>query len=212
MADHKSTHGNRNGEGIGDDANAGGDNKAAADDPRAVPDYELDERLELSPQQLKVHLHETRLMIIDLLSERAATTSQLADALDKPKGTVGHHCKALEAAGLIRVVRTAKVRAMEERYYGRVARLYIMGPFDEAGVAPDSFLEPTLSELRASMTTKDPAHMVTARYARIPADRAAEWGRRLGELADEFAAQERDGDKVYGLMLGVFVTDRTGLK
>ena len=112
----------------------------------------------------------------------------------------------------MRVVRTAKVRAMEERYYGRVARLYIMGRFEDAGVAPDSFLDPTLAELKASMTKDDPGHMVTARYARIPADRAVEWGHRLGLLADEFAAQERDGDNVYGIMLGVFATERKGLK
>ena len=89
----------------------------------SVPDYELDDRLELEPAQLKLMLEPTRLRIIDLLSERAATTSQLADVLGRPKGTIGHHCKALERVGLIRVVRIARVRAMEERYYGRTARL-----------------------------------------------------------------------------------------
>ena len=41
-----------------------------------------------------------------------------------PKGTVGHHLKVLEKAGLIRVVRTRQVRALTEKYYGRVARLF----------------------------------------------------------------------------------------
>ena len=43
-----------------------------------------------------------------LLRERAASTSELAVALEAPKGTVGHHLKVLESAGLIRVVRTAR--------------------------------------------------------------------------------------------------------
>jgi DNA-binding transcriptional ArsR family regulator len=61
-----------------------------------------------------------------LLRERAASTTELAAALETPKGTVGHHLKVLERAGLIRVVRTRKVRALTERYYGRVARLFVM--------------------------------------------------------------------------------------
>ena len=61
-----------------------------------------------------------------MLRERAASTSELAAVLETPKGTVGHHLKVLEAAGLIRVVRTRKVRALTEKYYGRVARLFVL--------------------------------------------------------------------------------------
>ncbi len=61
-----------------------------------------------------------------MLRERAASTSELATALETPKGTVGHHLKVLERAGLIRVVRTRKVRALTEKYYGRVARLFVL--------------------------------------------------------------------------------------
>ena len=61
-----------------------------------------------------------------MLRERAASTSELAAVLETPKGTVGHHIKVLETAGLIRVVRTRKVRALTEKYYGRVARLFVL--------------------------------------------------------------------------------------
>jgi hypothetical protein len=48
------------------------------------------------------------------------------------KGTVAHHLKVLERAGLIRVVRTRRVRALTENIYGRVARLFILkGAEDE---------------------------------------------------------------------------------
>lgn len=57
-----------------------------------APDYELDEILDLDqPEQFKALFEETRLAIVDLLLERAATTKDLAEALDKPKGTIGHH-------------------------------------------------------------------------------------------------------------------------
>ena len=53
-------------------------------------------------------------------------------ALDTPKGTVGHHLKVLEKAGLVRVVRTRKVRALTEKYYGRVARLFVLKSTDDS--------------------------------------------------------------------------------
>lgn len=177
-----------------------------------VPDYDVAEILELEPEQLKLMLDPTRLQIIDLLSERAATTSQLADVMGRPKGTVGHHCKALESAGLIHVVRTARVRAIEERYYGRTARLFILGTMG-AGVSLGAFLDDSYAELKASAVPPhdpDHAHLASVRYARIPHDRAKEWSRRLGELMDEFAGQERAGDTTYGFLAGLYRTDRPG--
>ncbi len=191
-------------------------------DGRAVPDYDLADDLHLRAEQTKLMLHPTRRRIIDLLSERAATTSQLADVLEQPKGTIGHHCKALEAGGLITVVRTARVRAIEERYYGRTARLFIMDDLEGLGVSFGHVLDETFAELQqAALQRSGPDdrlasgdgigdHLATARYARIPADRASEWAGRLAALADEFAAQERGGEQVYGVLLGLFVTDRRG--
>ena len=66
------------------------------------------------PDQFRTVGDPTRQRIISLLSERA-TTSQLAEALRQPKGSVGHHLKVLEEAGLIRVVRTRQVRAITEK-------------------------------------------------------------------------------------------------
>jgi DNA-binding transcriptional ArsR family regulator len=73
-----------------------------------------------------------RARIIGLLRERAASTTELAAALESPKGTVGHHLKVLEQAKLIRVVRTRKVRALTEEYYGRVARLFVLQGDEES--------------------------------------------------------------------------------
>ena len=183
--------------------------------PPVVPDYDLCGELELAPEQLKLLLDATRRRIIDLLSERAATTSQLADIIGRPKGTIGHHCKALEGAGLIHVVRTAKVRAIEARYYGRTARLFIMGNLDDAGVSLGVLLDDSYAELRQAVrppADPDDAHMVSVRYARIPQEQAKEWADRLGELMDEFAAQRRSGDTTYGFFVGFYRTDRKGFE
>lgn len=179
----------------------------------AVPDYDLEDQLKLDADQLKLLLEPTRSQIIDLLTERAATTSQLADAIGKPKGTIGHHCKALEKAGLIHVVRTGKVRAIEERYYGRTARLFLLSSFQDAGLSLGTWLDQSYEQLIAAgdKPNDEQVHLSTARYARLSVERAQEWERRLIELVDEFADQPRDGQVTYGFLLGLFATDRRSL-
>ena len=91
------------------------------------PDYDLDDVLVVEdPKQLRALGDVLRARIVMLLRERAASTTELAAVLETPKGTVGHHLKVLETAGLVRVVRTRKVRALTEKFYGRVARLFVM--------------------------------------------------------------------------------------
>src|SRR5262245_7097408 len=97
------------------------------------PDYELAERMALTrPAQVQALSHLLRSTILSLLHERAATVSELAVALGRPKSTVAHHVKVLVEAGLVRVVRTRRVRAIEERFYGRTARMFYVSLEDSA--------------------------------------------------------------------------------
>ena len=92
------------------------------------PDYDLADRIALTePAQVKAISHPLRTTILGLLHERAATVSELAVALERPKSTVAHHVKVLKEAGLVRAVRTRRVRAIEERFYGRTARMFYVG-------------------------------------------------------------------------------------
>src|SRR6476660_9070185 len=92
------------------------------------PDYELADRIALtSPSQVKAISHPLRTTILQLLHERAATVTELATAVERPKSTVAHHVKVLTRSGLVRVVRTRRVRAIEERFYGRTARMFYVG-------------------------------------------------------------------------------------
>lgn len=97
-----------------------------------VPDYEaVDILIVDEPQQLRALAGQSRQRIVALLRERAASTTELAAELRLAKGTIGHHLKVLEEAGLVRVVRTRQVRAMTERVYGRVARLFLIKGVEE---------------------------------------------------------------------------------
>lgn len=163
----------------------------------------------MTAEQASVFNEPTRTDIMMMLAERPATTKQLAEALGKPKGTIGHHLKALEEAELIAVVRTRQVRAITEKYYGRMARTYMFPNLDAGGEEDHGFIGEMLQEMRHPQDGE--ASMVTLRHARIPHDRAAEFAAEMLSIAEEFAAYERGGDTVYGFLVGVFPTDRPSL-
>jgi DNA-binding transcriptional ArsR family regulator len=157
-------------------------------------DYEAEDVLLVSePEQLRAVADDLRAKIIALLRERALSTQQLAQVLELPKGTVGHHLKVLERAGLIRVVRTRKVRAMTEKFYGRTARLFLF----EAEKAPDtvpglcaSMLRQAADEVSQARAGVDFAHV----RSRLTEADARRLGRRLDKLVEDFrAAETADG-------------------
>ena len=93
-----------------------------------VPDYDLPDTVELTtPAQLRAIADPLRSSLLDLVLERAATVSELATAVARPKSTVAHHVGVLVDAGMLRVVRTRRVRAIDERYYGRTGRTITIG-------------------------------------------------------------------------------------
>lgn len=180
----------------------------------SAPDYELDLTLQFeTTDQYKALFEETRLQIVDLLLERAATIKELSVTLGKPKGTIGHHVQVLEAAGLIRIVRTEMVRAIEAKYYGRTARTYMLGDKTEAGfdLAPDHFLTAAAAAFAQADSEARVPPLSTLRYARIPDDRADEWVDRLMDLVHDFTAEPRGGETTYGLLVAMYPTDRPHL-
>ena len=183
------------------------------------PGYELKGALSLEPEQLKVFFDETRMTILDLLADTAATTSQIAEALDMPKGTVGHHMKVLEQHGLVRVVRTQKVRAIEAKYYGRTARTFLLGGkegSEEITYEPGFMFSEAIDDLTQAYEARDELEgkpsTGTIRHVRIPDGQAAEWVERLHELLDEFMKQPRGGDTSYGFVFGLYPTVRPVIK
>lgn len=185
------------------------DNKSDAAPP-STPDYELDEMLELDdPAQYRALFEDTRKEIVSLLLERAATTSELAEVLGKPKGTVGHHLKVLADAGLVRVVRTERVRALEAKYYGRTARVFLYQREHEAVGEEERVLAQAAAEISHAPGGELTANM---RYARISPERAREWAHRLNDLVMEFASQPAEGDVTYALVFGVYATERPPLR
>ncbi len=171
-----------------------------------VPDYELpDEVHAITPEQVKALASEVRTQILDLVLERAATVTDFATALDRPKSSVAYHVDQLVEAGLLRVVRTRKVRAIEERFYGRTGRTVVVGQVAKQTM-PASFLDKAVAEAGPG----EPK-MSTIRHARIPRERAEEFFDEINELAKRFTTLPRDGDVVYGFVAAVYPTDHPTL-
>lgn len=175
------------------------------------PDYEMQPTVDVAtPEQLKAIGDDTRRTILSLLAERAATTSHLAEALQRPRGSVGHHLKVLERAGLVRVVRRRKVRALTEKYYGRTGRTFLVkGAY---GGGPLAMLEEAMRDFDPPSDEQEGGAMFTIRHARIPVARADEFMVRVQSLAEEFAALEPDGDRTFGFVAGVYSSRRPALR
>jgi DNA-binding transcriptional ArsR family regulator len=175
-----------------------------------IPDYDLAEMLVVTaPEQLRALADPLRATLLELLLERAATVTEMARAVDRPKSTVAYHVNLLVDAGLLRVVRTRRVRAIEERYYGRVARTLYIGvlsrPEDKRVVAAINGLAEAAAESAAAHAADELRCLLV--HARIPIEEVRNFWAQVQEVARQFAQIPRAGDQVYGFVAGLYPTD-----
>ena len=174
------------------------------------PDYDLVDRIALTTSaQVKAISHPLRTAILGMLHERAATVTELAVAVERPKSTVAHHVKVLAAAGLVQVVRTRRVRAIEERYYGRTARMFYVGVerSPDGDDMPGDFNDFEVAAQESAAAYRDGKLWGFIRHARITETQASEFWERMAGLVEEFDRLPRSGDTMYGFAIGVYPTD-----
>lgn len=172
-----------------------------------IPDYDLDDvKIVSSPQELRALGHRVRRTVLDLVLDRAATVSELAEAIGRPPSTVAYHVGVLLDAKMLKVVRTRRVRAIDERFYGRTARIFYVGEIEPEQVAG---LTNLLGVAAADSRTAHENDSLRAilRRARIPRERAAEFWDRVFELTHEFGQISRSGNTVYAFVAGLYPTD-----
>jgi DNA-binding transcriptional ArsR family regulator len=181
---------------------------------KSPPDYALADRIALTePSQVKALSHPLRNTILGLLHERAATVTELAVALERPKSTVAHHVKVLTDAGLAQVVRTRRVRAIEERFYGRTARMFFVAVERGAGgdELPRDFNDFEVAARESVAAYEDGKLWGFIRHARISEAQASAFWERMAELVAEFDRLPRSGETMYGFAVGVYPTDQPTL-
>lgn len=179
-----------------------------------APDYDLADDVEVSTTaRLRAMADPLRSTLLDLLLERAATVTELAAAVGRPKSTVAHHVAVLVDAGLLRVVRTRRVRAIDERYYGRTARLFRVGVINKVDGRPSIAFA---NDLSVAAVEAAPAHAAdelrtVLRHARIPRERAEQFWEQVLSLAQEFSRLPRSGGTVHGFAAGLYETQHPTL-
>ncbi len=170
-----------------------------------TPDYDLADRLALTePAQVRALAHPLRTTILGLLHERAATVTELSTAVDRPKSTVAHHVGVLASAGLVHVVRTRRVRAIDEAFWGRTARSFHVS----LGQPEDT---PTLdfNDFEVAARESQPAYAEGRlwgflRHARITEEQKEQFWHRMAALVEEFDTLPREGDLVHGFAVGIY--------
>jgi hypothetical protein len=178
-----------------------------------VPDYALSDRKVVSaPAEIRALADPLRTTLLDLVLERAATVAELAAAVGRPKSTIAYHVNVLVGVGMLRVVRTRRVRAIDERFYGRTARVFMMGPAPLDGMSPPPWSNYLADAAAESMPSYQADTMFAIlRHARVTRPRAVEFWARVEDLVREFSALPREGDTVFGFVTGLYPTDHPSL-
>lgn len=173
----------------------------------------MDDHLTISrPDQLHALADPTRWRILGRLLDGPASIQELARALGAAKGTIGHHVRALDAAGLIRLAETRRVRGVVEKRYARVARQFRLAEADRlegASVDPGLThlpLRQALAEARPAGGSDDPSMSVVVR-ARMSAGRARRFAKLLEAIAEEFANGAPGTGESFGFVAAVYVPD-----
>jgi predicted ArsR family transcriptional regulator len=173
------------------------------DQASSADDYEADETLVVSgPEQLRALADDLRAGVVSLLRSRARSTQELARELGIPKGTIGHHLKVLERAGLVRVVRTRQVRAVTEKFYGRTARLFLFAAEDEADerAVGASLFRQVAREIDASPQVATFGQAM----ARLAPGDVKRLEKRLKRLMNDFTAADRPGGSPYRMTVAMY--------
>jgi DNA-binding transcriptional ArsR family regulator len=170
-------------------------------------DYEAEDTMLVSnQQQLRAMSDPLRSQLIQILRDRARSTQELSQELGIPKGTVGHHLKVLERAGLIRVVRTRQVRALTEKFYGRTARLFL---YQSENPADERALGATTLRQAAGELERAPGGagfgLVRARLTEKDMQRLE---RRAQRLMDAFRAADTPGGVPTSLTLALWSKEK----
>jgi hypothetical protein len=105
------------------------------------------------------------------------------------------------------------VRAIDERFYGRTARMFIVGvePGPDGDDLPRDFNDFEVAARESAAAFRDGNLWGFIRHARITRSDASAFWERMAALVDEFDRLPRAGDTVYGFAVGIYPTDHPSL-
>ncbi|MFX0135322.1 MAG: ArsR/SmtB family transcription factor [Candidatus Hodarchaeota archaeon] len=105
------------------------------------------------PDKVKIVFNKWRGRILDLLSKKPYTIKELAEILKINPGTVFHHMKILEEAGLIEIIRTEMVGNIVMKFYQSVAREFRFDLLETKDTKIHSIIESKLKKIVDALST-----------------------------------------------------------
>ena len=164
------------------------------------------------PQQFRAAHDPTRIRILGMILHQPMTAKQIADGLQIPHGTIGHHLQILEETGLAQVVARRSVRNMIAKYYTRTARLFDYNiPPEITGSESVSLdiITQVRDEMAEAIDMVDPTDItpvVGVVHIRLSPEQVALFHTRLTTLLDDFSKESpAENGIVYGLCGAFFV-------
>lgn len=183
--------------------------------PDPPPDVYLIKDLE----QLQALADPLHLRLLELLSQKAMTVTQVANLLDEKPNRLYYHINKLEEVGLVQLVETRPYRGILEKYYQAVAQNFkidesvIQLQQEKVGTLYDlaqGVFESTMAELREALRAKlqeespessvELKHHIERTHIRLPREKVKEAYEKVQALGQELRdAQPHEGGEEYGL-------------
>ena len=158
--------------------------------------------------EIHAYVNSTRMSILYLLGDSAATVTQIARKLDTHPANLTHHFRILEKAGLIQLVEKRDTGRNLEKFYRAVALSFLPTPGDivDKRVLKLSILrdELTASMQRMSRNKEDGDVFVRLLVTRISKENLKKFQEKLNQLIQEFEKAETSGGSDYVMALSLF--------
>ena len=167
-----------------------------------------------SAAQFKALGEPVRWRMLGVIQHRPATAKQIADILHMAPGTINHHLQVLESAGLVQVVARRQTHGIVAKYYTRTARVFKFAFSAEVTGSTSVSLDIVTRGRDDLMETLGQGDIAEAEdavcsaglpRARLSAERAGYYRKRLNDLTDEMLHEPDDpSGQVYDLLVALF--------
>ncbi len=162
--------------------------------------------------EISAYLHRSRMAILDVLRDGAATATQIAARLGVHPANLTRHIRVLESAGLVALVEKRDTGRNLEKYYAATAGSFIVAPDTTSLTAPHkialTFARSELSAALARLPDELASPVVaSALEVRISPDNAKAFAEELARLGERFAAADESDGEAYQLVLALYPGD-----
>ena len=159
-------------------------------------------------EQFKAISHPLRTRILGIIQQQPATAKQIADRLRASTGSIGHHLKLLEEAGLAQIVAKRVTHGIIAKYYTRTAKVF---DFDlpKEWVSPHDVTEDIVgagyADLQLTLTQLGAEVLSGYPRVKLSSQQVAKYQARVKQLIEDLLAETPDPNgAAWGLLVALF--------